>query len=132
MTFSNKLIERYAPEARKKIISSDESGFNSHLGRMKGRSKMNTPACVIILTVRGHNVSLIAATNIQVVKFKHVIAHSIVNSNIVMEFFRVLFQKLEDESMEEAGLILDNVRPHKTQDVRALGNQTKHSSFFLQ
>lgn len=58
-------FSRNAPQLRQKIIFIDESGFNCHLRRTKARSKINTPARVIVPTVRGRNVSLIAAINIQ-------------------------------------------------------------------
>ena len=52
-----------APETREKIVFIDESGFNCHLRRTKGRSKINIPAHIILPTVRGRNVKLIAAMN---------------------------------------------------------------------
>ena len=64
-----------APEIREKIVFIDKSGFNFHLRRTKGRSKINTPAHIILPTVRGRNISLIAAMNF------HGILHSQVISN---------------------------------------------------
>ena len=113
------------------IIFIDESGFNCHLRRSKARSKINTPARVTVPTVRGRNVSLIAAINIRGIVFKHIIAHSNVNSLIFIEFLRQLFQKLSDENIERAWLVLDNVRLHKTRQVRDFVDQTSHTLVFL-
>ena len=58
------LFSQNAPQTRENIISIDESGFNYHLRRNKTRSRVNTSAHIIVPTVRGRNVSLIAAMNL--------------------------------------------------------------------
>lgn len=124
-------FSRNAPQLRQKIIFIDESGFNCHLRRTKARSKINTPARVIVPTVRGRNVSLIAAINIQGIVFHQTIAHSTVNSNIFCDFLRRLFEKLENNNLQEVWLVLDNVSLHKTKQVRDLVGQTRHTLVFL-
>lgn len=124
-------FSRNAPEARKNIIFIDESGFNLHLRRSCARSRVNTPACVTIPTVRGRNVSLIAAININGIIFKEIISNSNVNSNIFCEFLRNLFVKLEEYDIEASWLILDNASIHKTLEVANLVGETRHTLVFL-
>jgi transposase len=120
------------PREHQKIIFIDESGFNYHLRRTKGRSKVNTPARVTVPAVRGRNVSLIAAINTQGIVWHEVITHSTVTSTIFCDFLGRLFQKLENEcNLDEVWLILDNASIHKTLEVRQLVDQTRHKLIFL-
>ena len=122
-----------APQTRESIIFIDESGFNCHLRRSKARSRENTPARVQIPTIRGRNVSLIAAMNIRGMVYTKVISISTVNTNIFCEFLRELFIKLETEGITNVWLVLDNARIHKTTQVSDLIAQRKrnHSLVFL-
>nr|XP_019569667.1 PREDICTED: uncharacterized protein LOC109435920 isoform X2 [Rhinolophus sinicus] len=120
-----------APEARQNIIFIDESGFNCHLRGTKTRSKVNTPACVTMPMVRERNASLIVAVNIQGIVWHEVIAHSMVTSTIFCEFLQRLLQKLDEDNLEEVWFVLDNVSLHKTQEIRDLVGQTRHTLLFL-
>lgn len=120
-----------APEEREMNIFIDESGFNYHLRRTMARSKINTPAKVILPTVRGRNISLIAAINIEGVIFHQIITQSNVNSKIFCDFLHELINKLKDKNFMKVWLILDNARIHKTQEVKDLVNNTCHELVFL-
>lgn len=121
----------HAPQAREKIIFIDESGFNYHMRPTKARSKANTSAYIILPTVRGRNVSLLAAMNIQGILFKKIISTSSVNSDIFCGFLEELINKLQEENITNAWLILDNAAIHKTQKVLNIMNKTNHTLIFL-
>ncbi|XP_037808318.1 uncharacterized protein LOC119601452 [Lucilia sericata] len=120
-----------APDIREKIIFIDESGFNYHLRRNKARSRVNTAAHVIVPTVRGRNVSLIAAMNIHGVLHKKIVANSSVNTDIFTHFLEELFNNLVESNITGAWLILDNAQIHKTQIVKDKIAEFGHTLVFL-
>ena len=100
-------------------------------GEIKVRSRLNTPAHVIVPTIRGRNVSLLAAMNIHGIIDSQVISSSSVNSTIFISFLDGLFHKLAERNILEAWLVLDNAKIHKTQEVRDKINETRHKLIFL-
>lgn len=126
-----KRFTRFAPSARERIIFIDECTFNSQLRRRKARSRVNTPALVVIPTVRGRNVSLLAAMNVNGILSTKTLIGSTANSTIFCDFLSELFRKLDDENIAHAWLVLDNARIHKTQEVHDLVAQTSHQLTFL-
>jgi len=120
-----------APQARERIVFIDESGFNCHLRRTKARSKINTSAHVIIPTVRGRNISLIAAMNLQGIIHDQVVSKSSVNSTIFINFLEQLFVKLDEANITRAWLVLDNCTIHKTREVQDKVQERNHTIIFL-
>lgn len=110
-------ISRRCQESRQKMIFIDECGFNLHLRRKQARSRQNTRATVIIPTVRGRNVTLIAAMTSEKIVHTKIISQSTCNSNKFCIFLRELFDEL-DADWQGALLIMDNARIHKTNEVK--------------
>lgn len=81
----------------------------------------------------GRNVSLIAAMNIHIHGMVHtkIVANSSVNSTIFCTFISELFAKLSQANVNDAWLVLDNARIHKTQEVRDAVRQTTNTMVFL-
>jgi len=120
-----------APQSREKIVFIDESGFNCHLRRNKARSKVNTPAHVLVPSVRGRNVSLIAAMNLNGILHEQIIGNSSVNATIFIRFLDELFVKLDEANITRAWLVLDNCAIHKTKEVRDKVSHTSHTLIYL-
>ena len=69
--------------------------------------------------------------NIQGVIFHQVVAHSTINSDIFCEFLVRLLEKLEENNIDEAWLVMDNASLYKTEKVRSLVDQSRHTLIFL-
>ena len=92
---------------------------------------MNTAARVVVPTVRGRNISLIAAMNIEGMVYHEVIQQTNVNASIFCEFLIKLFEELAKNEIGNAWLILDNASIHKTQQVRDLVAEKGFHLMFL-
>ena len=73
------LFSQNAPQTRENIIFIDEYCLNYHLWRSRARSRVNTPAHLIVRSVRGRNISLIVAMNLLGIIYFQVIYDSSVN-----------------------------------------------------
>lgn len=115
-----------------KAIFVDESSFNLHLKRTMGRSKQGTRANVTVPTIRGRSVSLIASISINGMCHCKTIANSTVNANIFSEYLHELCLYLKDiKRMDNACIILDNARIHKSEDIRRITEQFSFNFHFL-
>ena len=115
----------------RKIIFIDETSFNLHLRRTRSRSKIGTRANVMVPTVRGRSISLIASMSINGMHFYKIVSNSTVNSNIFNDYINELCQYLQDVlNMQEAFLIFDNARIHKYENIeRILSTYNFHFKF---
>lgn len=108
---------QWVPQQREKLIFIDECGFNLHLRRSQARSKIGSRARIVLPTVRGRNVTLIAAINNGGVVHQMVIANSTVNADRFKTFLQGLLEKIVPQ-LENSFLIMDNARIHKRQDIQ--------------
>ncbi|KAG0438494.1 hypothetical protein DMUE_3054 [Dictyocoela muelleri] len=96
----------------------DESGFNLHLRRTMARSIRGAPASVVILLVRGRNVSLISAiTRNEVLYLICVVGR--VDSEKYKDFFEGLINKCTDKNIiGNCVFVMDNARIHNSNNMR--------------
>lgn len=121
-----------APKTKKKIIFFDESGFNLHLRRSRGRAKKGKIAKATVPTSQGRNVTLIVAMNNKEIIHYKVIDWSTCNSKIVQSFVSELLNHLdEDEDFKGSWIIMDNVRTHKSILLRNIIEKRGYHQKFL-
>lgn len=100
------------------IVFVDESSFNLHLKRSKGRSLQGTRSNIIVPTVRGRSISIIGSISISQMCLCKAITNSTVNANVFAEYLYELCSYLKNNlEMENAFIILDNARVHKRDDI---------------
>ena len=90
----------------------DECGFGLHLRKGCGRSKAGERVRITIPTIRGRNITLLAAINCEEV-FHFKIFTGSCNSEIFIEFIAELKEKiLGTVDSEKYCIIMDNARAH--------------------
>uniref|UniRef100_A0A914X175 Tc1-like transposase DDE domain-containing protein n=1 Tax=Plectus sambesii TaxID=2011161 RepID=A0A914X175_9BILA len=105
----------HALENKAKCIFIDESSFNLHLQRTKAHSRRGTRTNIILPTVRGRMVTLIAAMSNKGIVHTKIINDGTCNGVKFCVFVCELIARLrEREEMNGAWLILDNAHIHKT------------------
>jgi len=115
-----------------RVVFIDESGFNLHLKRSYGRSRIGTRAIVRMPVVRGRSISLIASLTIDGMGFCKTISNSTVNSDIFNDYVDELCRYLRDvKRMNNACLILDNARIHRKNDIQRITTQYGFTFKFL-
>ena len=125
-------FHRHSPPDKKKCIFVDECGYNLHLRRKFARSKSNTRANVVIPTVRGRNVTLIAAINNECALHYKIITDTTCNSVKFCDFLKELLDIIsQDDTMKECWIILDNAQIHKTKEVKKIMENSQHKLIFL-
>lgn len=78
----------WASQSREKLIFIDECGFNLHLRRSQARSRRGARARVIVPSIRGRNVTLIAAIT------NHGVLHTQILSNFTCNLCFIQYYKL--------------------------------------
>lgn len=66
-----------------KVVFVNESGFDLHIQRSHGRSKIGTRENVLAPTVRGRSITLLASLNIDGLQCCNTISHSTVDGDIL-------------------------------------------------
>lgn len=120
---------QYRPEYST-IIFIDESGFSLSMRRSFGRSLVGTRANLRVKTIRAKNISLIAAISSEKVWTFH-LENGSVNQDVFSLFLEKLFLELENYSIANALLIMDNVRFHKTDSIKRKIEESPHKVLFL-
>lgn len=110
--FSTQFLTTASLDDNKNVFV-DESGFNLHLRRNFGRSRVGTRVTFIVPTIRGKNVTLLSAINASgIVLFK--IFEGACTSEIFAEFLRELDNKLINVlNIPDATIYMDNASPHR-------------------
>ena len=113
-----------------KMIFVDESGFNLHVNRKRGRSIIGIPATIETTNSRGGNISICAALSPTegLIFFK--VKAGAFNSDEYVIFLKSLF-KLPQLRRSQHYIIQDNVPFHKTKDVGKVFSKYKHIQKFL-
>jgi len=131
MTYARDFLS-HAPANMEKCIFIDESGFNLHLHRNMARSKIGSRAKIILPTVRGRNVSLVAAMSIHGIIHTKVIDDGNCNGPKFCAFVRELVAiLLQKENLIGSWLIMDNARIHKTEELRDITSNSPYQLKFL-
>jgi transposase len=121
-----------APADLEKCIYIDEGGFNLHLRRNRGRSKVGKRASVTIPTVKGRMITLILAMNIKGVLNYRIITDSTCNSVKFGEFLRETIEKVSlNVNLNGSWFILDNAQIHKTMQIRSLFDERDYTLKYL-
>ncbi|XP_037919380.1 uncharacterized protein LOC119656819 [Hermetia illucens] len=103
-------LSRRCQQTRQKTIFIDECGFNLHLRRH------HTQARVVLPTVRGRNVTLIAAMTSDEIIHHKILTNETCNGERFYCFIRELVDKL-DPSWQEALVIMDKAKIHQEREV---------------
>lgn len=129
--FANEFLTRASINDSKNIFI-DETGFNLHIRRNYGRSLAGARVNVTVPTVRGRNVTLIAAINANGVVFHKIISGSC-TSEIFVGFMTELDVHVRDVlNLPNACYYMDNARAHTAgatqQHLTTLSMQSKFLS----
>ena len=115
-----------APENMEKYIFIDESGLNLHLHLTMARSK------IVLPTVCGRNVSLVAAMSAYGIIHTEIIDDGTCNDTKFCVFIRKLVAiLLQKEHLNCSWLIIDNARIHKTEELREIFSNSPYELKFL-
>ena len=110
----------------------DESPFTLHLSRQIARSRRGQRANVIVPTIRGRNVSLIANIGIDGMKFCKVIDNNTVNGDIFAKYIRDLCSYLKNVTgVSNACINLNNARIHRKAYLEAITAEYNLQCVFL-
>jgi transposase len=101
------------PVERGNIIWLDETGFNLHLRRRKGRSKIGERANVVVPNTQGKNISIVAAMN-ETGLLSYKAHYGAYTSILFAEWLATLGEHLGSLSLSNCWFVLDNVRFHHT------------------
>jgi transposase len=125
-------FSRNAPASKEKCIFIDECGYNLHLRKTIARSKKGSRAIVKVPTVRGRNVTVIAAMNSRRIIHYNIIDNNTCNSEKFGNFLRELVVILqEDRVYDDSWLIMDNAQIHKTELISGIVLGTTYKIKFL-
>lgn len=125
-------FSRNAPASKEKCIFIDECGYNLHLRKTIARSKKGSRAIVEVPTVRGRNVTVIAAMNSRKIIHYSIIDNSTCNSEKFGNFLRELVVVLQgDRVYDDSWLIMDNAQIHKTELISGIVFGTTYKIKFL-
>lgn len=109
----------YSPEDKSRCIFLDESGFNLHLKRNIGRSKVGTKATIKIPTVRGRMITLILAMNQCKILNYRIIKDGTCNgikfNSFIDETVEIINQ---DDRLRGSWVIMDNAAIHKMEKTK--------------
>ena len=111
-------LQNNRPIDRRNIIYIDETGYNLHIRRRRGRAKRgkNNLPWIEVPNSRGANISVAAAMNETGLLHSQAILGPF-NSASFCSFLLTLFQKLQN-LVGQIWIVMDNCQFHKTRDVR--------------
>lgn len=110
-----------------KVICIDETGFQVAMRRTRGRSRAGTPAIMKVPAKKTRNITVIAA-----ISFNTVIHYKILDGNGNEERFIQFLQELTNLLIGDVyTLVMDNVRFHRTDNVRNLVQNAGHELKYL-
>ena len=89
---------KWIPQQGEKLIFIDECGFNLHIRRTQARSRQGTRAHIVLPTVRGRNVTIIAAINNAGVVHHTIVSNSSVNADRFKLFIEIFFLRKSIQS----------------------------------
>ncbi|KAF7684921.1 hypothetical protein CDIK_4330, partial [Cucumispora dikerogammari] len=125
--FNNNHISDYS-----NIVFVDESSFNLHIRRTRGRSRVGLRVNIVVPTVRGRSISLICSISAVGLVYSKVIAHSTVNSDIFSTYLEEMCNYLKNNlNREGVCIILDNARIHREAEILRITNSYGYSYKFL-
>ena len=117
--YAIKFIELQSRFSENQFIYIDETGFNVSMRLSRGRSLIGLPAVLQVPAIRSRNISICCGIRRSgLVKYETKI--SAYNSNSYCEFLSSLFSYLRENGVNSAVLVMDNVRFHKTSEIRNL------------
>ena len=119
-----------APADRRNIVWVDETGFNLHLRRKYGRARRGHNATVVVPNGRGRNISVCAAMSEE--GFLHeMLQPGAYTAERFCVFLGELFDCLGSRGRSQCWIVLDNVRFHHCEIVRACSSARGHTLIFL-
>lgn len=114
------------------LIFIDESGFNLHLHRSRGRARLGDRATICTPSARGGNVTLIAAISPLRGLVKYQIVTGSVNQTVYAQFLTNLLAEPAFQVRSHV-IVQDNVAFHRTETVKEVftGARIQHRQVFL-
>ena len=105
------------------VVYIDEAGFNLHLVRRRGRSRIGTRVTIETANSRGSNISICAAISPTLGMLYYKIRLGAFNSEEYVKFLRELVDQRPVLQTRSFHLIMDNARFHKTDAVKTVFTQ---------
>jgi transposase len=100
-----------APDDRRNLIWADETGFNLHIRRKKGRSMIGSRAAVTVPNSKGRNISVATAMSAEGLIY-HQIQFGSFTSQLFADWITNLGVALANQGRRDCWVVLDNVRFH--------------------
>ena len=115
--YALKFLELQAEYSEPNIIFIDETGFNVSMRTSRGRSAVGTPAVLVVPQIRSRNISVCCAISKNgIVYYKS--QDFAFNSQTFGIFLIELIEKLRINNSNNFIFVMDNVRFHKTLEIR--------------
>ena len=102
------------------VVYIDEAGFNLHLTRRRGRSRIGERATIETVNSRGGNISICAAISPTLGVLQYKIRLGASNSEEFVAFLRETVREKLVLQTRSFHFVMDNVRFHKTEEVKAV------------
>lgn len=115
---------------REKIFFIDECGVQVYSRMAYGRSEKNTRATKVKAQIRGRNYSIAAAMNSSSL-YLFQIQDRPYNAEHFGEFLTNLINHLQEDDIQGAHFVMDNVRFHRTEEILQLIRAHGHFPIFL-
>ena len=119
-----------APPDRRQIVWVDECGFNLHIRRKYGRARIGQHAYVTVASNRGRNISVCAGMSEECFLYED-LRPGAFNADHFCAYLESLFLLLRRMDRGSCWIIMDNVRFHHCESVRACVRRHGHSLIFL-
>lgn len=124
------MFMREAPDDRCNVIWADETGFNLHIRRSKGRSLRGQRASIVVPNSRGRNISVAAAMSSEGI-IHHQVQFGAYNSQLFADWITNIGVVLANRGRTNCWVVLDNVRFHHSQIVSTAAQSVGITLVFL-
>jgi len=116
--------------SEEEIIFLNEVGFSVSSRSSRGRTLKGTPAVAIVPAIRTRNISICCAMNRNGILFYKTSTRAF-NGEIFIEFLKELKDKIHEKRLKNIVLIMDNVRFHHMNEVKALLDSFNYRILYL-
>ncbi|KAF7693656.1 hypothetical protein CDIK_2212 [Cucumispora dikerogammari] len=128
--YAEQFIELQSRFSESEIIFVDETGFNVSMRLSRDRALIGKQSVSIVPFIRGRNISVCPAKNIQGI-LHYETKQFAYNLLLFKQFLINLFEILSSQNKTNAIFIMDNVRFHKSNEIKEIFVNSGYECFYL-